>query len=205
MSSADTLSNGLTTAAPSSDNGSSSGSGGAVGIRIRDAKPDDAQRILELIQELAVYEKAPDAVTNTKEQLLRDGWGSHPRFFAFMAELDDDVSEKKKKPVGFALCFWAYSTWKGSCVYLEDLYVSESARGRGVGMALMKHVVSFASRHHSPRVMWVALDWNLNARRFYREKIGAKETADWIPIRMESEEIAAFMKRYDGKIENDQQ
>ena len=102
-----------------------------------------------------MFERAPEEVLNSESQLLEDGWGAAPRFVSFMAEV-----EGAERPVGFALCYFAYSTWKGTCLYLEDLYVAEAHRAAGVGMALMHRCVKEAKERKCKRVQWQALDWS---------------------------------------------
>ena len=149
------------------------------------------QRILELITELAIFERAPTEVTNTAEQLLEDGWGPHPRFIAFMAH----TATSPSIAVGFALCYFSYSTWKGTCLYLEDLYVQQSCRGSGVGLALIHRCVAEAQARGCKRVQWQALDWNAPALAFY-EKMGAAELREWITLRLDAQAIEAFLAKH---------
>lgn len=134
-----------------------------------------------------------------QSQLQADGWGAQPRFFAFMAEYEstDAAATPISPAVGFALCYYAYSTWKGTCLFLEDLYVQESHRACGVGMALMTRCIREASQRDCARVQFQALDWNAPALEFYK-KVGASETREWIPIRFEREAIAAFLDKFDN-------
>jgi GNAT superfamily N-acetyltransferase len=115
-----------------------------------------------------------------------------------MAEYVDDSNTALQPAVGFALCYYAYSTWQGTCLFLEDIYVQETFRAQGVGMALMTRCIREASQRNCARVQFQALDWNTPALEFYK-KVGASETRDWIPIRFEREAIAGFLEKYDKR------
>jgi ribosomal protein S18 acetylase RimI-like enzyme len=128
---------------------------------IRQAQIDDAQAIHDLIYELAVFEKAPEQMVNTVDDIVRDGFGVSPVFVCFVAEEDDQV-------VGMSLCYIRYSTWKGQCLYLEDLVVKEAYRGRGIGKALFKYTMDYAKAKGFSRVQWQVLDWNQSAIDFYK-------------------------------------
>ena len=148
------------------------------------------------------------AVLLSQPQLLEDGWGANPRFFAFMAELQpatgasaEAASAVPKSAVGFALCYYAYSTWTGTCLFLEDLYVQERCRGLGVGMALMTRCIRAAKERNCARVQFQALDWNTPALDFYA-RIGATETRDWIPIRFDRMAIDTFLTKFDSAAQN---
>ncbi|GGF17236.1 N-acetyltransferase [Aliidongia dinghuensis] len=150
-------------------------------IHLRDATPDDVPVILALIRELAAFEREPDAVVATEADLLRDGFGPEKRFGCRVAELDDRV-------VGFALWFFSYSTWLGRAgIYLEDLYVAESARGHGIGRRLIIDMAQLAVRHGAQRLDLAVLDWN-PARGFY-ERLGIKHRSDWLPYRIDGEAL----------------
>ncbi len=141
--------------------------------RIRPGTPADLPAALALIQELAVYERAPDAVVTTVETMTRDGFGPN-RIFEFL------VAETPVGGiVGLALYFPAYSTWKGRMLYLEDLIVTEAARGEGLGLRLFEAVVAEARRQNAKRVRWQVLDWNAPAIRFY-ERLGASLDPEWL-------------------------
>ena len=128
---------------------------------IRPATIDDVPAIHQLIVELAVYEKEPEAVETTAEQLEMDGFGSHPVFDALVAEVEGRVK-------GFALYYEGYSTWKGRTLYLEDFVVTESMRGKGLGKALFEAVVDVAKSRGVARMDWQVLDWNTPAIDFYK-------------------------------------
>ncbi|MES2390869.1 MAG: GNAT family N-acetyltransferase [Acidobacteriota bacterium] len=164
---------------------------------LRKATPADVSTILKFIRELAVFEREPDAVVATEDDLLRDGWslaadGVTPlvpaepqRFRALIAEVDG-------APAGFALYFTTYSTWRGHHgIWLEDLYVTPGMRGRGVGKALLARVARIALEEGCPRLEWSVLDWNESAIAVYR-KVGAVMMDEWTIMRMTGEPIAAL-------------
>ena len=152
---------------------------------LRKGTPQDMPAVLELIKELAVFEKEPDAVILTADDLVRDGFGTNPLFYTFVAELDDEI-------VGMALFYHRYSTWKGKTIHLEDLIVKESKRGTGAGSALYKEVITFAKTHGVRRVEWVVLNWNTHAIDFYKCS-GATVFNDWLTVQMDEEGITTFM------------
>lgn len=142
---------------------------------IRPAKQTDVSAIFALIQELALYEKAPEQVTNTAEQLAID---------LFDKELCEAiVAEKENKVVGFALYYTSYSTWKGACLYLEDFYVIESERQHGIGQLLFDEVLETAKNRKVQRMDWQVLTWNEPAIRFY-EKQKAILDPEWLNGRL---------------------
>ena len=150
---------------------------------IRSAKPTDMKEVLELIQELAIYEKEPDAVEISSEDLVRDGFEKNA-FQCFVAEQDARI-------VGIALVYPRYSTWKGVTLHLEDLIVTQSLRGFGIGSALLKRVVDYAVELGVKRVSWDVLDWNESAISFYEAK-GAKVLRDWDVVQLDEEGIKNF-------------
>lgn len=151
-------------------------------INIRPAVIEDVPKILELIHGLAVYEKEPNAVDTTEEDLIRDGFGKNPMFHVLMGEIDSQVQ-------GFALYFFNYSTWKGRPgLYLEDLFVVPEYRGKGLGVELLKELARVAIEKQCRRMEWMCLDWNQPARDFYGD-IGAIELNEWITYRMLPEKI----------------
>jgi GNAT superfamily N-acetyltransferase len=146
-------------------------------LKIREAKAEDVGTILKLIRGLAEYEKAPEAVEATEEDLLRDGFSHPPRFQCALAEWDGE-------PVGFALYFYNYSTWKGRHgIFLEDLFVYPEYRGKGIGKALLLHVARIAAAQNCGRYEWLVLDWNTPAIEFY-ESLGGKRMKEWLPVRV---------------------
>lgn len=153
---------------------------------IRKGTPTDMPAVLSLIKELAAYEKEPDAVVVTVEDLVRDGFSPNPLFHCFVAEVNDRI-------IGIALYYYRYSTWKGKTIHLEDLIVKEKERGIGAGMALYKEVIKQGKKDGVRRIEWAVLDWNQNAIDFY-EKTGAKVLTDWRLVQMDEQAIDAFLK-----------
>ncbi len=154
---------------------------------IRKASPSDVPEILKLITELAVYENEPDAVKTTEADLLRDGFSENPYFQCLVAETDTGVE-------GLALFFFRWSTWEGRpSLFLEDLYVRDSQRGKGMGMALLKELAKVAVENNCKRFEWEVLDWNQVARDFYH-KIGATHKEGWLPYRLDGEPLTTFAK-----------
>jgi len=156
-------------------------------LTIRPAVPSDVPTILAFIHELALYEREPDAVLATEADLLRDGFGPTPRFWALIAEQDN-------QPAGFALYFTSYSTWRGHHgIRLEDLYVTPTLRGQGIGKALLARLAQIAIEQGCPRLEWDVLDWNAPAIAVY-ERLGASILTDWRIMRLQGEalQILAF-------------
>lgn len=145
-------------------------------VIIRPGKKEDVSQALELIKELAVFEKAPDAVTNTIDAMLHDGFGAEPCYYLTVAELDDKV-------VGIAIYFIKYSTWKGKGVYLEDIVVTESMRGKGIGKLLFDEVIGFTKSIGAKQMHWQVLDWNKPAIDFYK-KYNAELDSEWINCKL---------------------
>ena len=153
---------------------------------IRKATKNDMPSVLELIQELAIFEKEPDAVVVTVEDLVRDGFSENPLFQCFVAEVDNEI-------IGMALYYYRYSTWKGKTIHLEDLIVKESKRGTGAGFALYKEIIKQGKAENVRRIEWNVLDWNTPAIDFY-EKSGAKVLSDWRVVHMDENGITNFLK-----------
>jgi len=139
---------------------------------IRKATREDAFAAHQLIVELAVFEKAPNAVTNSIEQFTKDGFGENPLYNLIVAE------NNNKEIVGMALYFYAYSTWKGKMLYLDDLIVTKSCRNKGIGKKLIDELFVIAKANDVKIVKWEVLDWNKPAVEFY-EKLGAKIDKEW--------------------------
>ena len=156
-----------------------------MNFTIREAVKVDMSRALELIKELASFEKEPDAVEVTVQDLQKDGFGEQPAFKCFVAELDNTVE-------GIALVYNRYSTWKGPILHLEDLVVSQKMRGMGVGTALLDEVVKFGHSLGVKRINWEVLDWNEKAIDLY-EKKGAKVLRDWDVVHLNEEGIKNYI------------
>lgn len=156
-------------------------------LKIRIGVPEDMTAVLRLINELAVFEKEPDAVVVTVEDLLRDGFGENPLFHTFIAEENGEI-------IGMALYYYRYSTWKGKTIHLEDLIVKESKRGTGAGFALYKAIIQQGKKDGVRRIEWNVLDWNSNAIQFY-EKSGAKILEDWRVVQMDEAGIENFLNK----------
>jgi GNAT superfamily N-acetyltransferase len=141
-------------------------------ITIRKGTPADVEAAFRLIKELAAFEKAPEQVINTVEQMLIDGYGEKPIF-------DLLVAEKDQKIAGIAIYFIKYSTWKGKCLYLDDIVVQESLRGKGIGKHLFDAVVAEAKLCNCQQLQWQVLNWNEPAINFYK-KYDTVFDAEWI-------------------------
>ena len=139
---------------------------------IRSATAKDVPHLLELVRELAVFEKAPNEVINTEEKMLEDGFGVNKLFDAFVAELNGEI-------IGLAITYYRYSTWKGKCLYLEDLIVTEEHRGIGAGQQLFTHCIDFGKENECHKMIWQVLDWNKPALDFYT-LYGAHLDGEWI-------------------------
>ncbi|RKS15461.1 GNAT family N-acetyltransferase [Flavobacterium sp. 120] len=155
-------------------------------MNIRKGKPEDMQAVLGLIQELADFEKEPDAVLVTVADLIRDGFGPVPLFHVFVAEVESEI-------VGIALWYYRFSTWKGKTIHLEDLVVKDKMRGTGLGYALYSEIIKQGKRDNVRRVEWNVLDWNAPAIEFY-EKSGAKVLKDWYVVQMDEIGINHFVE-----------
>lgn len=153
---------------------------------IRDSRAEDMEQVLGLVQELALFEKEPQAVEVTREDLVRDGFGEKKLFHCFVAELDNQI-------IGIALVYPRYSTWKGPVIHLEDLIVSQKMRGSGLGTALLNEVVKYGHKLGVKRISWEVLDWNEPAIEFY-EKKGANVMRDWDVVQLNEEAIANYIE-----------
>ena len=143
-----------------------------MNIIIRRAEKKDCPRLLELIQELADYEKAPHEVTVSLEHFEESGFGANSVWWAFVADINEEVE-------GFALYYIRYSTWKGQCIYLEDLLVTEKMRGKGLGKLLFEKVIEETKARNFKRMVWQVLDWNEPAINFYK-KYNATLDPEWM-------------------------
>src|SRR5579859_2317736 len=150
-------------------------------INLRVAVKEDCPRLLELVHELALFEKAPEEVTVTLEEFIDAGFGEKPVWKTFVAEVDGVI-------VGFALYYIRYSTWKGCRMYLEDLIVTESWRGKGVGKLLFDRLIAEAREMGFNGMSWQVLDWNEPAIKFYKKYEAALDGA-WINGSLSKEQI----------------
>jgi GNAT superfamily N-acetyltransferase len=149
---------------------------------LRPAQPGDVPSIVQLIRELAEYERDPAAAVATEADLLRDGFGAAPRYYCLMALWEEEVA-------GFALYFHNYSTWLGRRgLYLEDLFVRPRFRGHGIGKALLVELARTAVREGCGRFQWQVLDWNEPALQFY-EKLGARRFGEWVTMRIDGDAL----------------
>jgi len=155
-----------------------------MNVLVRDAVQNDMKQVLILIKELAKFEKEPNAVILNEEQLVRDGFSENPKFKCFVAESNNEI-------IGMALGYPRYSTWKGVTMHLEDLVVTKSRRGNGIGSLLFSKFINYAHSLRVKRIEWAVLDWNVNAIEFY-EKNGAKILSDWRVAQMDEDSIKKF-------------
>ncbi|MEO9510899.1 MAG: GNAT family N-acetyltransferase [Flavobacteriaceae bacterium] len=153
---------------------------------IRESRAEDMEQVLGLVQELALFEKEPQAVEVTREDLIKDGFGEKKLFHCFVAEFDNQI-------VGIALVYPRYSTWKGPVIHLEDLIVSKKMRGSGLGTALLNEVVKYGDKLGVKRISWEVLDWNEPAIEFY-EKKGANVMRDWDVVQLNEGAIANYIE-----------
>ena len=142
-------------------------------IVIREAVKADCKRLMELIHQLAVYEKAPDELTATLEHFEESGFGEKPVWWALVAEADGIVQ-------GFALYYIRYSTWKGQRMYLEDFLVNEEIRGHGIGKLLFDKLIEEAKEKNFNGIVWQVLDWNEPAINFYKKYDGVNFDNEWV-------------------------
>lgn len=156
-------------------------------FKIRVGRKEDLPRVLELIRELALYEKAPHEVTNTVDMLEQDGFGPNPVYGFFVAENGSGI-------VGISLYYWRYSTWKGKRLYLEDIIVTESERGKGIGKLLFDRTMEKTLDAGCTGMMWQVLDWNEPAINFYK-KYGAKLDGEWINCHLEASQIKVLLNK----------
>ena len=154
---------------------------------IRKAKKSDAEAIFSLVQELAIFEREPDAVIINKKTIKENGFGKNPLFECFVAELDEKV-------VGIALFYPRYSTWKGPTLHLEDLIVTEEMKGKGIGSMLYNAFLEYAYNAGVERVEWAVLNWNRPAITFY-QKSGAKVLNDWRTVQMDKKSIQNYVQK----------
>ena len=155
-----------------------------MAVKIRSAVAEDCPRMLELIHELAHYERAPEQVSVTLEEFIDAGFGERPVWRAFVAEDDDGIH-------GFALFYIRYSTWKGRRLYLEDFIVTEKKRGSGIGKQLFERVIAEAKTQNYKGMTWQVLDWNEPALRFYR-KYQSETESGWLNASISEQQLQSF-------------
>ena len=155
-----------------------------MSVTIRYAKIEDCERMLELIKELALYEKAPEEVTVTLNEFKDAGFGNNLVWKAFVAEIDEKVE-------GFALFYTRYSTWKGCRLYLEDFIVTEKMRGQGFGKLLFEEVLKEAKTNNYAGVVWQVLDWNQPAINFYN-KYNAQIEDGWLNASLSQQQVQLY-------------
>lgn len=158
-----------------------------MNINIRKARKEDMSEVLKLIKELASFEREPNAVELTIEDLVRDGYGAQPEFVCFVAEMKGIIE-------GMAIVYKRYSTWKGVILHLEDLVVSKDNRGLGIGEGLFNTVVKYANEIGAKRMSWEVLDWNQPAFDFYNKK-GAKMMDDWRVVHLDEQGINNYLSK----------
>jgi GNAT superfamily N-acetyltransferase len=152
---------------------------------IRKGIPEDMPEVLALITELAIFEKEPNAVVVTVEDLIRDGFSENTLFYTFVAEVQNEI-------IGVALYYYRFSTWKGKTIHLEDLIVKETNRGTGAGFALYAEVIKQGKKDNVRRIEWNVLDWNTPAIEFYK-KSGAAVLNDWRVVHIDEKGIEKFI------------
>lgn len=154
---------------------------------IRRGDERDVPGIMKLVQELALFERAPEAVVNTEKMLHEDGFGKNSIYKVFVAEAADT-----NEVIGMALFYTAYSTWKGKMLFLDDLVVTESYRRYGIGRKLMNEFLKEARETGVNQIRWQVLNWNTPAIQFYKS-LGAELDEEWITCKMTKQEIANYL------------
>jgi GNAT superfamily N-acetyltransferase len=154
-------------------------------LKIREATAEDAPLIMSMIRELAEFERELDQVDATSEDILREGFGKEPHFHGLIAEWDD-------QPAGYAVYFFTFSTWAGrQSLFVEDLFVREKFRRKGIGKAMLRHMASIARERKCYGMRWEVLNWNTPAIEFYRS-LGATLQTDWFPVLLHGEKFEEF-------------
>lgn len=148
-----------------------------LNITVRDAVKGDMPAVLSLIKDLAEFEKSPEAVIVTVDDLVQDGFGEKPLFRAFVAEMNDEVA-------GMALTYIGYSTWKGKLLYLDDIVVREKHRSKGIGKLLLDRVIAYAASEKARVLKWQVLRWNKDAIRFYKRYDNVVFDDEWVDCKL---------------------
>jgi len=156
-------------------------------VTIRLATKNDMKDVLDLIKELAHFEKEPNEVEVTVEELIKDGFNNNPEFICFVAEMNNNIE-------GMALAYKRYSTWKGVILHLEDLIVKQERRGSGIGTQLLDRIVMYGNEIGVKRICWEVLDWNKPAIKFYNKK-GAYIKEDWRVVHLDQKGIKAYISK----------
>jgi len=159
-----------------------------MGVIVRRAVKEDCKRMMELVHELAVYEKEPDAVIVTFDHFVESGFGENPIWYAFVAEVAPAAvsaspslpGEGRGEVVGFALWYIRYSTWKGQRLYLEDFLVSDKMRGHGIGKLLFNKLIEECKEKKYSGMVWQVLDWNEPAINFYKKYPDVNIDSGWL-------------------------
>ena len=149
-----------------------------MNIIIRKAEKVDCVRMMELVRELALYEKAPNEVTVDLNHFIESGFGPNPVWWSYVAEITN--KDNSKLIVGFALYYIRYSTWKGQRMYLEDIIVTENMRGNGIGKKLFDQLIVECKEHQFKGITWQVLDWNEPAINFYKKFDGVQFDGAWV-------------------------
>lgn len=152
-----------------------------MNVHIRKGEKEDLPRVLELVKELAEYERAPEQVTNTVAMMEVDGFGSQPVYGVFVAEKENVI-------VGISVYYYRYSTWKGKRLFLEDIIVTEHERGQGIGKMLFERTLKKTLEENCTGMTWQVLDWNEPAINFYK-KYATSLDEEWINCSLEAEQI----------------
>lgn len=156
-------------------------------ITIREGRREDLSQVLDLIKELAEYERALNEVTNTVDRMLLDGFGNNPAFEFY-------VAEEANRIVGLSLFYYRYSTWKGKRLYLEDIIVTQSERGRGIGKMLFDATMKKCLLENCTGMMWQVLDWNESAIEFYK-RFGTRFDSEWMNCHLEATQIQSYLNK----------
>ncbi len=157
-------------------------------VNIRVGTKQDLPSVLELVKELALYERAPHEVTNTVKQMEKDGFGPNPIYGLFVAENERGI-------VGISIYYWRYSTWKGKRLYLEDIIVTEKERGSGIGKLLFDRTMQHAVDEECTGMLWQVLDWNEPAINFYKKYYSAKLDGEWVNCSLEIDDIKRILQK----------